>query len=132
MDHKSWLWRKKSSEKTIVAAGKVSFPLSRPGEEVVEASLDHLPYFLLATVFHVLLPLSCSAIFQWRSQVSLFHLAYAFFIYRLISFVFPLHKLHLPYEHLTVHGLLHCGLDVKCINQSPYFILSDTYISNNI
>lgn len=33
MDHKSWLWRKKSSEKTIVAAGKVSFPLSRPGEE---------------------------------------------------------------------------------------------------
>ncbi|KAE8007996.1 hypothetical protein FH972_004546 [Carpinus fangiana] len=34
MDHKSWLWRKRSSEKTIVAAEKVAVPLGRSEEEI--------------------------------------------------------------------------------------------------
>ncbi|XP_048433414.1 filament-like plant protein 7 [Pyrus x bretschneideri] len=34
MDHKAWLWRKKSSEKTILAANKVATPLGRIEEEV--------------------------------------------------------------------------------------------------
>uniref|UniRef100_A0A2N9HHV3 Filament-like plant protein n=1 Tax=Fagus sylvatica TaxID=28930 RepID=A0A2N9HHV3_FAGSY len=33
MDHKSWLWRKRSSEKTIVAAEKVATPLRKTEEE---------------------------------------------------------------------------------------------------
>jgi hypothetical protein len=36
MDHKSWLWRKRSSEKTIVAAEKVATPLRKTEEEVTE------------------------------------------------------------------------------------------------
>ncbi|KAM1790789.1 hypothetical protein FF1_034733 [Malus domestica] len=34
MDHKAWLWRKKSSEKTILATNKVATPLGRIEEEV--------------------------------------------------------------------------------------------------
>ncbi|XP_022763406.1 filament-like plant protein 7 isoform X2 [Durio zibethinus] len=34
MDHKTWLWRKKSSEKTIVATDKVDISLKRIDEEV--------------------------------------------------------------------------------------------------
>ncbi|KAB2635877.1 filament-like plant protein 7 [Pyrus ussuriensis x Pyrus communis] len=34
MDHKAWLWRKKSSEKTILAANKGATPLGRIEEEV--------------------------------------------------------------------------------------------------
>ncbi|XP_021276827.1 filament-like plant protein 7 isoform X2 [Herrania umbratica] len=34
MDHKTWLWRKKSSEKTIVATDKVDMSLKRIDEEV--------------------------------------------------------------------------------------------------
>ncbi|GMY06074.1 filament-like plant protein 7 [Fagus crenata] len=33
MDHKSWLWRKRSSEKTIVAAEKVATPLRKTEEQ---------------------------------------------------------------------------------------------------
>lgn len=34
MDHKAWLWRKKSSEKTIVSTNKLAIPLGTIEEEV--------------------------------------------------------------------------------------------------
>lgn len=34
MDHKPWLWRKKSSEKTIIATDKLDLPLKGNEAEV--------------------------------------------------------------------------------------------------
>ncbi|XWS39929.1 hypothetical protein CRYUN_Cryun18bG0097000 [Craigia yunnanensis] len=40
MDHKTWLWRKKSSEKTIVATDKVDISLKRIDEEVQMSPME--------------------------------------------------------------------------------------------
>lgn len=40
MDHKTWFWRKKSSEKTIVATDKVDSPLKRIDEEAQMPPMD--------------------------------------------------------------------------------------------
>ncbi|KAL5788278.1 hypothetical protein ACOSP7_005227 [Xanthoceras sorbifolium] len=40
MDHRSWLWRKRSSEKMILAANKVDLTLNRIGEEVQKGPAD--------------------------------------------------------------------------------------------
>lgn len=47
MDHKSWLWRKRSSEKTIVAAEKVAKPLRQTEVEVTEF------LFIIKLVFYM-------------------------------------------------------------------------------
>lgn len=44
MDQKTWLWRKKSTEKNIGAADKVNVPLKGNEEEVFKARL--------ITIFH--------------------------------------------------------------------------------
>lgn len=45
MDNNAWLWRKKSSEKTIVA-DKADISVKRIDEEVTQSPLLHLAYFL--------------------------------------------------------------------------------------
>lgn len=42
MDHKSWLWRKKTSEKTIVATDKVDVSVKLINEEVNPEALSIL------------------------------------------------------------------------------------------
>lgn len=45
MDNRSWLWRKRSSEKTILAANAVDTTLKYIDEEVMHYSLVHLTHF---------------------------------------------------------------------------------------
>lgn len=56
MDHKTWLWRKKSSEKTIFATDKVGNPLRRI-EEVIRAPFSCFTLFfpsLSEVVSHII------------------------------------------------------------------------------
>lgn len=54
MDQRAWLWKKKSSEKTIVANGKADLQLKGDEEEVTQATLPCKKTYSLHKTYDIL------------------------------------------------------------------------------
>lgn len=64
MDHRTWLWRKKSAEKTIVLSDRASVPLKGYEKQVINrtifiGSFDIKNWILNASMTVVLLAVKC-------------------------------------------------------------------------
>lgn len=95
MDHKSWLWRRRSSEKTIVAAEKVAKSLRKTEVEVTEF------LFIIKLVFYMHLCFICPPFSLGRCyMVKLW--SWICLLYFLCFFPSPLWELSL---HLRVSTL---------------------------